>query len=146
VRVAGCGLGEGERGGEWAGSMSQVPTLLEAHNVRAAGHGEEVIVFGHGFGTDQSVWRFVVPHLLKDFQVVLFDAMGAGTTDPDFFCPARYSSLHGYADDLLALLDELAIHSCIFVGHSVAGMVGCLASIQRPLLFSKIILISSSPR
>jgi pimeloyl-ACP methyl ester carboxylesterase len=72
--------------------------------------------------------------------------MGAGTTDPEYFSFQRYSTLHGYADDLLSILDELEIKSCIFVGHSVAGMVGCLASIERPFLFSKIIMISASPR
>ena len=110
------------------------------------GHGEEVVVLSHGFGTDQSVWKYVVPHFIKDFKVVLFDSMGAGTTDPENFCASRYSNLYGYADDLLAILDELEVDSCIYVGHSVAGMIGCLASIERPHLFSKIILISSSPR
>ncbi|KAL2643697.1 hypothetical protein R1flu_011284 [Riccia fluitans] len=71
---------------------------------------------------------------------------GQGTTNPDYFSFQRYSTLHGYADDLLAILDELEVQSCIYIGHSVCGMVGCLASIERPYLFSKIIMISASPR
>ncbi|KAL3696730.1 hypothetical protein R1sor_010806 [Riccia sorocarpa] len=121
-------------------------SILEAHNVRIVGLGEELVVLGHGFGTDQSVWKEVIPHLLDDYRLILFDNMGAGTTNPDYFSFQRYSTLHGYADDLLAILDELEVESCIYIGHSVSGMVGCLASIERPYLFSKLIMISASPR
>lgn len=121
-------------------------SLLDAHNVRVVGSGEELIVLGHGFGTDQSVWKHVVPRLVDDYRLILFDTMGAGTTNPDYFNFQRYSTLHGYADDLLALLDELEVESCIYVGHSLSGMIGCLVSIERPQLFSKIIMISASPR
>lgn len=126
--------------------MAELPTLLEAHNVRVVGMGEELVVLGHGFGTDQSVWKHVIPHLVDEYRVILFDNMGAGTTDPEYFSFSRYSTLHGYADDLLSILDELEVESCIYVGHSVAGMVGCLASLERPEIFSKIITLSTSPR
>jgi pimeloyl-ACP methyl ester carboxylesterase len=126
--------------------MAELPTLLEAHNVNVVGTGEELVVLGHGFGTDQSVWKHILPHLVDNYRIILYDNMGAGTTDPEYFSFQRYSTLHGYADDLLSILDELEIESCIFVGHSVAGMVGCLASIERPFLFSKIVMISASPR
>jgi len=126
--------------------MAELPTLLEAHNVNVVGTGEELVVLGHGFGTDQSVWKHILPHLVDNYRIILYDNMGAGTTDPEYFSFQRYSTLHGYADDLLSILDELEIESCIFVGHSVAGMVACLASIERPFLFSKIIMISASPR
>lgn len=123
-------------------------SILEAHNVTVVGRGEEVLVLCHGFGTDQSVWKYVIPHFVDEFKLILFDTMGAGTTDPDCFSANkhRYSSLYGYADDLLAILDELHVDSCVYIGHSVAGMVSCLASIERPDLFSKIIMLSSSPR
>ncbi|XP_024365708.1 probable esterase KAI2 isoform X2 [Physcomitrium patens] len=126
--------------------MDELPSLLEVHNVRIVGMGEELVVLAHGFGTDQSVWKHVIPHLVDDYRVILFDNMGAGTTDPEYFSFSRYSTLYGYADDLLTILDELEVQSCIFVGHSVSGMVGCLASLYRPEIFSKIITISASPR
>nr|AHW84478.1 alpha-beta hydrolase KAI2b [Marchantia polymorpha] len=119
---------------------------LEAHNVRVVGSGDEIVVLGHGFGTDQSCWKHLVPHLVKNYQVVLFDLMGSGTTNPESFNLQRYSTLNGYADDLLAILEELEIERCIFVGHSVSAMVGCLASLERPDAFSKIVLVSASPR
>ncbi|XP_054808390.1 probable esterase KAI2 [Prosopis cineraria] len=118
----------------------------EAQNVKILGSGTRFIVLGHGFGTDQSVWKHLVPHLLDDFRVVLYDNMGAGTTNPDYFDFERYATLEGYAYDLLAILEELHIDSCIFVGHSVSAMIGAIASITRPDLFSKIIMISASPR
>ncbi|KAK4260148.1 hypothetical protein QN277_003298 [Acacia crassicarpa] len=118
----------------------------DAQNVKVLGSGTRFIVLGHGFGTDQSVWKHLVPHVIDEFRVVLYDNMGAGTTNPDYFDFERYSTLEGYAYDLIAILEELQIDSCIFVGHSVSAMVGAIASITRPDLFSKLIMISASPR
>nr|UTN00762.1 karrikin insensitive 2 [Emmenanthe penduliflora] len=118
----------------------------EAHNAKVLGSGEKTIVLGHGFGTDQSVWKHLVPYLVDDYGVILYDNMGAGTTNPDYFDFERYATLEGYAYDLIALLEELNIDSCIFVGHSLSSMTGAIASIFRPDLFSKLIMISASPR
>ncbi|GMN34444.1 hypothetical protein TIFTF001_004685 [Ficus carica] len=120
--------------------------VAEAHNVKVLGSGNQTIVLGHGFGTDQSVWKHLIPHLVDDFQVVLYDNMGAGTTNPEYFDFERYTSLEGYAYDLISILEELQVHSCIFVGHSVSGMIAAIASVTRPDLFSKLVLIAASPR
>lgn len=120
--------------------------LQEAHNVRVLGSGTPTVVLAHGFGTDQSVWKHLVPHLVGEYRVVLYDNMGAGPTNPDYFDFERYATVEGYAYDLLAILEELRITSCIFVGHSVSAIIGLLASISRPDLFSKIVTISASPR
>nr|AWN64509.1 KAI2c [Conopholis americana] len=121
----------------------------EAHNVRVLGSGLQTIVLAHGFGTDQSIWKHLVPHLVvvNEYRVVLYDNMGAGTTNPDYFNFQRYSTLEGYAYDVIAILEELQIiSSCIYVGHSVSAMIGVITSITRPDLFTKIITISASPR
>jgi len=90
--------------------------------------------------------KYLVPHLLDEYHVILYDNMGAGTTNPDFFDFERYSTLEGFAYDLLAILEELQVDSCIFVGHSVSGMIGLIASVMRPDLFSKIVMLSPTPR
>ncbi|KAF9678572.1 hypothetical protein SADUNF_Sadunf07G0048600 [Salix dunnii] len=118
----------------------------EAHNVKILGSGEQVIVLAHGFGTDQSVWKHLIPHVVDEYKVILYDNMGAGTTNPDYFDFNRYSTLEGYAYDLLAILEELKVESCILVAHSVSGVIGAIASISRPDLFSKIVMLSASPR
>ncbi|CAA0823123.1 Probable esterase KAI2 [Striga hermonthica] len=117
-----------------------------AHNVHILGSGDTTVVLGHGFGTDQSVWKYLVPDLVDDYRVLLYDNMGAGTTNPVYFDFDRYSTLEGHASDLLLILDEFNVRSCIFVGHSLSAMTGALASIFRPDLFQKIIVLSSSPR
>lgn len=117
-----------------------------AHNVRVIGSGETTVVLGHGFGTDQSAWKQLVPHLVDEYRVILYDNMGAGTTNPDYFDFDRYATLEGYAYDLLAILEEFNVEKCIFVGHSLSSMTGAIASIFRPDLFHKIIMISASPR
>lgn len=118
----------------------------EAHNVRVLGRGNQTVVLAHGFGTDQSVWKHLVPHLVDDYRVILYDNMGAGTTNPEYFDFDRYSTIEGFVYDLLAIFEELQLQSCIFVGHSLSSMVGVLASVSHPHLFSKLILISASPR
>nr|AWN64529.1 KAI2d3 [Phelipanche aegyptiaca] len=117
-----------------------------AHNVNVLGSGETTVVLAHGFGTDQSVWKYLAPHLVDNFRVVLFDNMGAGTTNPDYFDFDRYATLEGYADDLIAILDGFTAGKCIYVGHSLSAMAGAYASILRPDLFHKLIMISTSPR
>eukprot|EP00850_Spirogloea_muscicola_P001953 SM000007S20913 [mRNA] locus=s7:921708:923130:- [translate_table: standard] len=121
-------------------------SVLDQHNLRVIGSGEKLVVLSHGFGSDSSSWQHIVPHLVDDYRLILFDLMGAGSTNPENFSFRRYATLHAYADDLLAILDELDVESCIYVGHSVSGMIGCLASIERPEVFEKIIMISASPR
>ncbi|XP_076900639.1 karrikin insensitive 2 receptor CA-like [Bidens hawaiensis] len=118
----------------------------EAHNVKILGSGHQTIVLAHGFGTDQSVWKHLVPHLLQDYKVVLFDTMGAGTTNPEYFDFDRYATLEGFAYDVIGILEELKVSSCIYVGHSVSTMIGVVASVARPDLFSKLVLLSGSPR
>ncbi|KAL4582189.1 hypothetical protein LXL04_006731 [Taraxacum kok-saghyz] len=118
----------------------------QAHNVKILGSGNQTIVLAHGFGTDQSVWKHLVPHLVDDYKVVLYDNMGAGTTNPEYFDFDRYATLEGFAYDVIGILEELRVSSCIYVGHSVSAMIGAVASITRPDLFSKILMISASPR
>ncbi|KAK4488435.1 hypothetical protein RD792_004199 [Penstemon davidsonii] len=121
-------------------------TVESAHNVRVLGSGPKTIVLGHGFGTDQSVWKHLSPHLIADYKVIVYDNMGSGPTNPDYFDFDRYATLEGYAYDLLAILEEFQVEKCIYVGHSLSSMTGAIASIFRPDLFHKLIMISASPR
>ncbi|XP_010556448.1 PREDICTED: strigolactone esterase D14 [Tarenaya hassleriana] len=120
--------------------------ILEALNVRVVGSGDRVMVLAHGFGTDQSAWHLILPFFTHTYRVVLYDLVCAGSVNPDYFDFNRYTSLDPYVDDLLCILDSLQIHRCFYVGHSVSAMIGILASIRRPDLFSKLILIGASPR
>ncbi|GJN08738.1 hypothetical protein PR202_ga26691 [Eleusine coracana subsp. coracana] len=120
--------------------------LLQILNVRVVGSGERVVVLSHGFGTDQSAWSRVLPYLTRDHRVVLYDLVCAGSVNPEHFDFRRYNTLDSYVDDLLAILDALRIPRCAFVGHSVSAMIGILASIRRPEIFAKLVLIGASPR
>ncbi|KAK4751467.1 hypothetical protein SAY87_004949 [Trapa incisa] len=121
--------------------------ILEALNVRVVGSGQrQFLVFAHGFGTDQSAWQRILPFFTPHYQVVLYDLVCAGSVNPDHFDFGRYTTLDAYVDDLLTILDVLRIDRCAYVGHSVSAMIGILAAIRRPDLFSKLILIGASPR
>lgn len=120
---------------------------LERHNVRRSGiAGGQPIVFAHGYGCDQNMWRFVAPRFEDAFQVILFDHVGAGGSDLDAYDPVRYSSLDGYAQDVLELCDELELQDVVFVGHSVSAMIGAIACARRPAMFDKLVMIGPSPR
>jgi len=117
------------------------------HNVHISGHpGGQPIVFAHGFGCDQNMWRYVAPQFEDAFRVVLFDHAGAGQSDPSAYDVVRHASLAGYAQDVLDLCHELDLCDVIFVGHSVSAMIGVLAAKQEPELFDKLVLVGPSPR
>jgi sigma-B regulation protein RsbQ len=104
------------------------------------------IVFAHGFGCDQNMWRHVWPAFADDHRVILFDHVGAGGSDWSAYDRDRYDSLHGYADDVLEIIDELGLTRVVFVGHSVSAMIGVLAASARPEAFDRLVLIGPSPR
>jgi sigma-B regulation protein RsbQ len=103
------------------------------------------IMLAHGFGCDQTLWRYVTSALVPEFQVVLFDHVGSGSSDPMAWDPQRYASLQGYADDVLDLVNELELQDVTFVGHSVAAMIGVLAAAAEPGRFAKLVLLVPSP-
>jgi sigma-B regulation protein RsbQ len=116
------------------------------NNVSVIGReGGPVLMLAHGFGCDQNLWRLVAPVLATDFQVVLFDHVGAGRSDLTAWTQQRYSSLTAYADDVLTILHELDLTDVVFVGHSVAAMMGVLAAIEEPQRFAKLVLLTPSP-
>jgi sigma-B regulation protein RsbQ len=104
------------------------------------------MVFAHGFGCDQNMWRYVWPAFADEHRIVLFDHVGAGGSDSGAYEPERYSSLQGYADDVLDICRELALREVVFVGHSVSAMIGVLAAIQEPQRFARLVLVGPSPR
>ncbi|MEU3301751.1 MULTISPECIES: alpha/beta fold hydrolase [unclassified Streptomyces] len=121
-------------------------------NVRSRNHvtvtgrsGGPVVMLAHGFGCDQNMWRLVVPTLERDFTVVLFDHVGAGRSDLSAWSKHRYSTLEGYAEDVLEICHELALGPVTFVGHSVSATMGVLAAARDPEAFSGLVLLAPSP-
>lgn len=104
------------------------------------------MIFAHGFGCDQNMWRWVAPAFEDEYQVVLFDNVGSGESDVRAYDRARYGTLDGYASDLLEICEAEALTGAIFVGHSVSAIIGVLAAIREPDRFDKLILIGPSPR
>jgi sigma-B regulation protein RsbQ len=102
-------------------------------------------MLAHGFGCDQNMWRFITPAFEDDYLVILFDYVGAGKSDVRSYNAERYSSLQGYAQDVLDICNELQLNDVIFVGHSVSSMIGLLAALERPEYFSNIIMVGPSP-
>jgi sigma-B regulation protein RsbQ len=116
------------------------------NNVQVRGNGAKSMVFAHGFGCDQNMWRFVAPAFEEDFRIVLFDHVGAGGSDLKAYDQSKYSTLSGYADDVVEIGRSLGLTKAIFVGHSVSAMIGVLASLKDPDLFESLVLVGPSPR
>jgi|SRR5579872_2591445 len=119
---------------------------IKRNNVRVRGAGHRTMIFAHGFGCDQNMWRFVAPAFEKDFMTVVFDHVGAGGSDLSAYDSAKYSTLSGYAKDVVEIGTELGLKDSVFVGHSVSSMIGVLAARQAPGMFGKLVLIGPSPR
>jgi sigma-B regulation protein RsbQ len=120
--------------------------VLERNHVVVSGTpGAQPMLFAHGFGCDQQMWRFVTPNF-EDFRIVSFDHVGAGRSDLAAYDPARYATLDGYATDVLEICHALELEDVIFVGHSVAAMIGVLAVNREPSRFASLVMVGPSPR
>ena len=121
-------------------------TILRRNNVHVSGRGSQPMLFAHGFGCDQNMWRFITPAFENDYKIVLFDYVGSGGSDIRAYDPKRYATLAGYAQDVLDVCAALDLHDVIFVGHSVSSMVGVLAAQREPERFAKLLMVGPSPR
>jgi sigma-B regulation protein RsbQ len=110
------------------------------------GRGTQPMMFAHGFGCDQNMWRYVTPAFEDDYKIVLFDYVGSGGSDLGAYDAERYSTLDGYAEDLLDIIRALDLRDVILVGHSVSSMAGVVAANREPDRFAHLILVGPSPR
>ena len=116
------------------------------NNVQILGNSAgPVVMFGHGFGCDQGMWRRVIPYFISDYRVVVFDHVGTGGSDKEAYDPAKYSSLDGYVQDVLEICSELDLRDVTFVGHSVSAMMAVAAGAAEPERFANLVLLASSP-
>ncbi|SEU27610.1 alpha/beta fold hydrolase [Stigmatella erecta] len=120
--------------------------IWKRNNVTVLGKGPETLLLAHGFGSEQSAWRFQAEAFQDRYRVVLFDHVGCGKSDFNAYSAHRYRSLHRYAEDMLELCDELGLADCTLVGHSLSGMVGVLASAMDPTRFRRLVFVKASPR
>ncbi|MFC7489684.1 MULTISPECIES: alpha/beta fold hydrolase [unclassified Knoellia] len=120
---------------------------LARHNVVTSGaEGRQPMLFAHGFGCDQTMWRHVAPAFADRHRVITFDHVGAGGSHLAAYDPQKYADLRGYASDVLDIVRELDLHDVVFVGHSVSAMIGALAVIEAPERFSSLVMVGPSPR
>jgi sigma-B regulation protein RsbQ len=115
------------------------------NNVRVAGTGDSTIVFAHGYGCDQNMWRLIAPSFQERYTTILFDLVGSGNSDLRAYDRTKYGTLHGYASDVLEIVERYARGPVIFVGHSVSAMIGMLATIRAPQRFAAQVMVGPSP-
>ena len=119
--------------------------ILRRNNVRIEGEGRQTLILAHGFGCDQTMWRYLVPLLKDRYRLVLFDYVGSGGSDVSMFERDRYSSLEAYADDIIDVCSSLELDKAVLVGHSVSSMIGLIASLRTPALFDRLVMVCPSP-
>ncbi|RFU49706.1 alpha/beta fold hydrolase [Paraburkholderia sp. DHOC27] len=115
------------------------------NNVQVSGEGPVTMLFAHGFGCDLHMWRQFAPSFANRYKTVLFDLVGGGQSDLAAYDAVKYSTLAGYADDVVEIIEEFADGPVVYVGHSVSAMIGMLAAIKRPDLFTANVMIGPSP-
>ncbi|RPD46827.1 alpha/beta hydrolase [Hymenobacter sediminis] len=119
--------------------------VLKRNNVRVLGQGAQTLLFVNGFGCDQSIWRYILPAFSTQYQLVLFDHVGAGLSDTTAYDLEKYASLEGYAQDVLDICHSLNLQQPILIGHSVGATIGMLAAIREPQTFQRLLLLCPSP-
>jgi sigma-B regulation protein RsbQ len=121
-------------------------SVYAKHNINIVGNEDgPTVMLAHGFGCDQKLWRLVVDRLQSEFRLVLFDLVGSGSSDPAAWDATKYSTLAGYAADIVDIVDELDLRDVVFVGHSVSSMIGALATIADSRRFAKLVMLTPSP-
>ena len=121
-------------------------TVKDRNNVKILGRGEQTMIFAHGYGCDQNMWRMMTPAFEEKYRVILFDLVGCGRSDLSAYDRKKYGSLQGHADDVLEILAEFSVGPAVFVGHSVSAMIGLLAGVAEPGRFASQVMIGPSPR
>jgi sigma-B regulation protein RsbQ len=121
-------------------------SIRQRNNVKVFGRGTQPMIFAHGFGCDQNMWRFITPAFEDDYRIVLFDHVGAGQSDLRAYDRQKYATLEGYATDLLEICAAERLEQAVFVGHSVSSIIGILAANREPERFAHLILVGPSPR
>lgn len=125
---------------------AKIANILVRNNVKVLEGDGPVLLYAHGFGCNQNMWDRVIPSFSSSYKQVLFDYVGSGRSDIAAFDPDKYANLSGYSQDVIDVCDALDLNSgVIFIGHSVSCSVGLLASIARPGLFAKLVLIGPNP-
>ena len=122
-----------------------ITSITQRNSVRVSGNGKRTMVLAHGFGCDQSMWRYLIPSFHDDYRTVLFDHVGSGSSDLSAYDTQKYNSLEGYADDLIEIIREVGGEPVVFVGHSVSAMIGLIASLKAPHLFAAHVMVGPSP-
>lgn len=115
------------------------------NNIKILGSGSQTLVLAHGFGCDQNMWRFLLPSLVENYTVILFDYVGSGRSDLAAFDRDRYATLEGYAQDVVDICEGFDLHEVHFIGHSVSSMIGMLAALKAPERFASLIMVCPSP-
>jgi len=102
--------------------------VQKRNNVKVIGHAEatRTIVFAHGFGCDQNMWRFLTPAFDESYRTILFDLVGCGNSAPGAY-------------------DTFATGPIVYVGHSVSATIGALAAIRAPEKFAALVMVGTSP-
>jgi sigma-B regulation protein RsbQ len=121
-------------------------SVVSRNNIHTHGAGQTAMIFSHGFGCDQNMWRYVWPAFEDRFRIVLFDHVGAGKSDLEAYSSEKYSNLAGYATDVVEIGRELGLKDAVFVGHSVSAIIGLLASLQAPGMFRSLVMVAPSTR
>ena len=119
--------------------------VLKRNNVLVFGKGTEPIMFAHGFGCDQNIWRLITPAFEEEYKIILFDLVGFGKSDFKEYNKERYNDLNGYAQDILEIIEALELKDILFVGHSVAAMIGLIAAVKERDAFKSMIFINITP-
>lgn len=121
--------------------LARTRHFKELHHVTVSGDGDATLVLANGFGTDLTIWRHILPWLEQRFRVIRFDWL----IDPRHYDSSRYATLHGFVEDLLAVLIATGTPACTYMGHSIGGMIGMLAAKRAPERFTHLTMLSPSP-
>ena len=127
-------------------SPDDVARIVERNNVRITGPDTgEVLLFAHGFGCDQAMYRRLLPYFEHRFRIVVFDHVGSGGSSLADYDAVRYGTLDQYTHDLIEVCQALQLVDVTVIAHSFAAMLAVAAAVESPGLFRRIVLLAPTP-
>ena len=83
------------------------------------GKGETALIFVHGWGWDQSLWKEQVTKFSSQYKVVTLDLAGHGDSGKK----RKSFTIKAFANDVVSVINKLKLNKVILVGHSMAGII-----------------------
>lgn len=97
------------------------------------------LILSSGLGGSASYWAPNIPALAERFRVIAYDHRGTGRSDRAL---PETVTVEDFADDILLLMDALAIQRAHLIGHAAGGVAGLALALKAPKRLDRLVVVN----